>query len=177
VVPHPIAYETSLRHPANPQNADALINDSVTTTTTIEVFRTPGCGSAPPPVPSVDDRPVLLREKNVNGPGYESGPVKGQKPPSTIAPVKVLKQCMERRVQVERDVLKHQQGRGNVYDPYAGERSPFANAVTSPLPSSSSTVPTSNRESSLMSGCYRALRAELHISLSLQRSSQQFLTQ
>ncbi|RCN24820.1 hypothetical protein ANCCAN_29477 [Ancylostoma caninum] len=73
--PDPISYETSIRR-SNPETADALINDSVTTTTTVEVFRTPldpahpdrVVALPPAPVPSIDDRPQLLR---VNGPGYE----------------------------------------------------------------------------------------------------------
>ncbi|VDM73783.1 unnamed protein product [Strongylus vulgaris] len=71
----PFPIETGLRR-SQSENADALINDTVTTTTTVEVFRTPLDPAhpdrvvtlPPPPVPSIDDRPQLLR---VNGPGYE----------------------------------------------------------------------------------------------------------
>ncbi|VDL72356.1 unnamed protein product [Nippostrongylus brasiliensis] len=137
----PIPYETSLRRAATNENFDALINDTVTTTTTVEVFRTPLDPSnpdrvvvlPPPPVPSVDDRPQLLR---VNGPGYEqwSGhrteTLINDRPIHAATPNGKAVQWKETLVEDAQRGLK----KVTVYDPYSGQRSPYANAATSPQP-------------------------------------------
>nr|CDJ89577.1 Hypothetical protein CBG12649 [Haemonchus contortus] len=136
--PHPIAYDTSLRR-ANSQNTDALINDSVTTTTTIEVFRAPLDPSnpdrvvalPPPPVPSVDDRPLLLR---VNGPGYEKWSSQRTETLINDRPVQAVPAHPGKAVQWKETLVEGLQGPKKVYDPYSGQRSPYANAVTSPQP-------------------------------------------
>uniref|UniRef100_A0A1I7XR84 Protein kinase domain-containing protein n=1 Tax=Heterorhabditis bacteriophora TaxID=37862 RepID=A0A1I7XR84_HETBA len=68
----PVLYEAVQRR--EQKSADAVINDTMTTTTTVEVFRTPVTHNnqfvALPRIPTsgIDDRPYLLR---VNGPSYE----------------------------------------------------------------------------------------------------------
>ncbi|KAK6049347.1 hypothetical protein COOONC_13148, partial [Cooperia oncophora] len=85
----------------------------------------------PPPVPSVDDRPVLLR---VNGPGYEKWTSQRTETLINDRPVQSASNNHGKAVQWKETLVEDQQGKRKVYDPYAGERSPFANAVTSPLP-------------------------------------------
>ncbi|KAJ1367011.1 hypothetical protein KIN20_027839 [Parelaphostrongylus tenuis] len=132
-------YETSLRR-SNPQNADALINDTITTTTTVEVFRTPLDPAnpgrlimlPPPPVPSIDDRPQSL---HLNGPACEKWACQRTETLINDRPIQTGSHP-EKAVQWKK-LLVDEQGRAKVavYDPYCGPRSPYKNAVSSSQPS------------------------------------------
>ncbi|KAK5968242.1 hypothetical protein GCK32_017606 [Trichostrongylus colubriformis] len=85
----------------------------------------------PPPVPSVDDRPVLLR---VNGPGYEKWTSQRTETLINDRPIHSTTAHPAKAVQWKETLVDGQQGIKKVYDPYVGPRSPYANAVTSPQP-------------------------------------------
>ncbi|EPB69411.1 hypothetical protein ANCCEY_11509 [Ancylostoma ceylanicum] len=90
----------------------------------------------PAPVPSIDDRPQLLR---VNGPGYEKW--SSQRTETLINDRPVHTQSHHGKAVQWKETLVDGVPPGakkvTLYDPYSGPRSPFANAVTTPhLPSS-----------------------------------------
>ncbi|VDM56388.1 unnamed protein product [Angiostrongylus costaricensis] len=137
--PDPVRYETSLRR-SNAGNADAVISDTVTTTTTVEVFRTPLdpanperlVALPPPPVPSIDDRPQMLR---VNGPAYEKWTTQRIETLINDRPIQTATHP-GKAVQWKKTLVEEQGGakKVTVYDPYSGPRSPYKNAMTTPQP-------------------------------------------
>uniref|UniRef100_A0A0K0DIQ6 SET domain-containing protein n=1 Tax=Angiostrongylus cantonensis TaxID=6313 RepID=A0A0K0DIQ6_ANGCA len=140
--PDPVRYETGLRR-SNAENADALISDTVTTTTTVEVFRTPLdpanperlVALPPPPVPSIDGAPQMLR---VNGPAYEKWTTQRIETLINDRPIQT-ETHPGKAVQWKKTLVEEQGGakKVTVYDPYSGSRSPYKNVITTPQPLSS----------------------------------------
>ncbi|KJH49934.1 hypothetical protein DICVIV_03964 [Dictyocaulus viviparus] len=134
----PLCFETNLQR-STMENADALMNDTVTTTTTVEVFRTALDAEKPerlvtlppPPVPSIDDRPQLVR---LNGPDHETWTSRRTETLINDRPIQTAHQG--KAVQWKGTLVDEKKGAQKItaYNPYSGLRSPYENAITSRQP-------------------------------------------